>query len=295
MAVRAAIREIASFTPQKPKYDLLFFNALIAEIAAAEALPDEDFRAADVTHLRIQLQEKATECLNTWQFLKGYIEDADALKGAQQKPSLEAAGSNKYTAASGFDWESVTSIMASGKLFITTASVELSANNNMPPAFPAAWDTVSDNFQLILQKFQDQEELKLLDTQTKAEANNTIYGKIIQICKDGQRIFRSDDAKQKQFIWEQILFLIRGVGIAGIRGTVTNSLTSETITGAEITITETGDKGITGPEGIYRITGVPAGEYKVECKATGYIGFAGSFKILTGTISMLNITLAPAP
>ena len=291
MVIRAAIRNITSFTALKPKYDAAFFTAAMARVAAAESLPDEDFRAAVVKAKRLECETAATKCLNTWQLLKGYIEDAEDFKGAMQKIALEAAGSKKYEAASGFDWESISGLMASGIQFFTDNTAQLTADGNMPPAFITTFTNEAADFQLALSSFQDQEEFREQETQAKIAANNTLYDKIIQLCKDGQRIFRNDEALRAQFVWEQVLYIIHGAGIAGLRGSVTDSLTNMPIVNAEIIVLETGDTGITDAEGNYRITGLPAGSGTIRCKATGYVGTDVPFTILQGTISTLNFTL----
>lgn len=291
MVIRAAIRKQPELALVKPKYDLPYFNSLLTELAAAEALPDEDFRAAVVKAIKLECETAATKCLNTWQLLKGYIEDAEDFKGAMQKIALEAAGSKKYQAASGFDWESVTGLMASGIQFFTDNTAQLTANGNMPPVFIATFTNVAAAFQLALSYFQDQEELREQETQAKITANNTLYDKIIQLCKDGKRAFRNDEALREQFVWEKVLYIIRGAGIAGLRGSVTNQADATAIAGATITVVETGDTGLTDREGIYRITGVPYGSYTVQCTASGFITAAVPFSIPKGTISQLDFSL----
>ena len=293
MVIRAAIRNIASFTALKPKYDSAFFTAALAEIAAAEALPDEDYRTSEVQAKRLVCQGRATECLNTWQLLKGYIEDAKDFSGPMEKVALNAAGAGKYAAASGFDWESVTGLMASGLLFITNNTLALTANNNMPATFADSFSTTADDIQLALSEFQDQEDLKREDTQKKLKANNDLYDKVIQLCKDGQRIFRNDEALRLQFVWEQVMYTVHGAGIAGLHGVVRDSVSNLVLPNALVLVDETGDSGLSDTDGIYRITGLPAGSYTVKCSATGYVASTVPFKVSQGTISELNFVLNP--
>ncbi len=292
MVIRAAIRKQPELALVKPKYDLPYFNNLTAEIAAAEALPDADYRQAGVTAARIDCEKKATQCLNMWQQLKGYIEDCTDFSGPMLAVALQAAGAAKYSEASGFDWESVSALMASGKLFIADNTTALTAGNNMPAGFSADFDNVYTTFQNTLQGFQDQEEAARLDTEQKINGNNALYDKIIQLCKDGQRAFRNDEALREQFVWEKVLYIIHGAGIAGLRGSVTNQADGTAIAGATITVVETGDTGITDGEGNYRITGVPYGSYTVQCTASGFITAAVPFNIPKGTISQLDFSLA---
>ena len=51
---------------------------------------------------------------------------------------------------------------------------------------------------------------RLKKTEEKLKANNAVYKKVIQFCKDGQRIFKSESAKLDEFVWDHIL-LFSGV------------------------------------------------------------------------------------
>lgn len=291
MVIRAAIREIANFTPVKAKYNAAFFAALQAEVAAAEALPDEQSRTSTAEAMNILTKQRATVCLNQWQFLKGYIEDAPSMQGPLQKPALETAGSTHYRDAAADDWESVNQLMVSAIQFVTDNTVELSAGNNMPATFPTDLVNAHTAFLEMWQGFQDEEEQNAIRTQEKIEANNALYDKVIQVCKDGQRIYRSDEARKAQFVWDSVLYIVRGAGIAGIRGTVLELSTQQPVAGATVLIVETGDTGVPDAEGVYRITGVPAGNYIVRCTAAGYNTVEQPFEVLTGTISTLDFRL----
>lgn len=294
MVIRAAVRQLTDFSAFKAKYDAAYFTALETEVAEAEALPDDTFRTANRQLNRIATVEAATTCLNLWQNLKAYIEDTPEMQGAQLKPSLEAAGSPYYADASGFDWESVSALMNEGKNFMTLKQAELTAGNNMPATFPTDFDSAYTDFLSKWQQFQDAEEINKQQTQQKVEACNALYDKIIQICKDGQRIYRSDEATREQFVWESVLYLARGAGIAGLRGTVLNLSTQQPVLNATVLIVETGDTGQPDQDGTYRITGVPAGNYTVRCTADGYNPIEQPFAINSGTISTLDFRLTPA-
>ncbi|MCW5908972.1 MAG: carboxypeptidase regulatory-like domain-containing protein [Chitinophagales bacterium] len=294
MVIRAAVRELPDFTAIKPKYDSMFFTNLEAEVAAAEVLPDEQYRNSIVEAMRNNTIAQAKLCLNIWQQLKSYIEDTPQFKGVQLKPALEAAGSTVYLEASGMDWESVNVLMVNGKQFITDYNTVLTAGGNMLPTFVADWDAAHLAFTTTWQQFKDREDTNVIAAENKLNANNTLYEKIIQICKDGQRIFRHTEAHRQQFVWDSVLYAVRGAGIAGLRGTITNAATGLPIAGAQVLVIETGDTGITGEDGKYSITGVPAGNYNVKASATGYNPVEEPFEVLTGTISALNFALPPS-
>lgn len=291
MVIRAAVREIANFTPVKGKYNAALFTVLESEVASCEARPDEQSRTGAAEAMHILTKQRAEECLRKWQFLKGYIEDAPSMQGALQKPALEAAGSTHYRNASGDDWESVNQLMVSGIQFVTDNFTELSDGNNMPASFATDIANAHTAFLEMWQSFQDEEELNTIQAQAKVAANNALYDNIIQVCKDGQRIYRDDEARRAQFVWDSVLYLVRGAGIAGIRGTVKDAVTETPIVNATVLIVQTGDTGITDEEGNYRITGVAAGSYTVRCTAVGYTAEERPFEVLTGTISTLNFSL----
>ncbi len=291
MVTRAAIREITFIGTKKVKYNAAYFSALLAQVGVVEAMPDEDTREAYISILKIKLTEKATAVLNKWQDLKSNIAAAVAFQGELLRPALEAAGQNYYEPAANHDWESVQSLITSAKAFITANSAELLADDNMPPAFSADFDTLALNFNNELNPYQDAIEQARIASSEKLTAANALYDKIIEICKDGQRTFKTDDARRDQFIWNNVLYIIRGAGIAGIRGTVLDLSTQQPVAGATVLIVQTGDTGVPDEEGVYRITGVPAGNYTVRCTAAGYNTLEQPFQVLTGTISTLDFRL----
>ena len=86
----SATAYINNFTAFKPKYVSAFITARLAEVDAAEALPDAEQRTEDSKTLRVSLKSKAEECLGIWQKLKRYI--MDAYPAGQQQIKLDAAG-----------------------------------------------------------------------------------------------------------------------------------------------------------------------------------------------------------
>ena len=294
MVTRAAIREITYIGPKKVKYNAAYFAALLTQVGTVEAMPDEDTREAYITILKLKLTEKATAVLNKWQDLKSHITTAAAFQNEFLRPALEAAGQNYYEPAANHDWESVQSLITAAGAFMATNSAELLADDNMPPSFPTDFNALVPDFNNQLNIYQDAIEQARIASSEKLNAANSLYHQIIEICKDGQRTFKLNDARRNQFVWSAVLYLIRGAGIAGLRGTVLNLNTQQPVPNATITIINTGDSGIPNENGIYRITGVPAGNYTVRCTAAGYNTVEQPFEVLTGTISTLNFTLSPA-
>jgi len=67
---------LADFTALRAKYDAAFVTARLADIDAAEALPDEEQRKQTAQLQREQLRVLAETSRDFWQRLKLYIEEA---------------------------------------------------------------------------------------------------------------------------------------------------------------------------------------------------------------------------
>ncbi|MEI6684478.1 MAG: carboxypeptidase regulatory-like domain-containing protein, partial [Bacteroidota bacterium] len=79
-----------------------------------------------------------------------------------------------------------------------------------------------------------------------------------------------------------------------LSGTVTNSVTSAAIAGATVTVTGTTPV-TTNAAGAYSITGITPATVNVTCTATGYVPYAGTAVITSGTTTTLNIAMLPNP
>jgi hypothetical protein len=199
--------KLPDFTNFKPKYDAQFIADRRAELAAAEALPDEQARYADVEVAEVTMKEKAKIARAKWQMLKRYI--IDAFPSSNHKARLEEAGSDYYEGASAENWDSVKELMKSGSQFINNHIVELTANNNMPAGFQLIFDTAKGEFNTIFTSFLTKTELAVVATQTKTTANNLVYDKLINMMDDGKEIFKEDEAVRKQFVFDEVLALIK--------------------------------------------------------------------------------------
>ncbi len=105
-------------------------------IKAARALPDLQARNGKAEELRIDVKKAAADCLQDFQLLKGYIEEA--FKGDNEdkrKPNFEEAGQEYYRDASREDWESVQSLTDSMKLYISEKLGVLTTDGDMPALF----------------------------------------------------------------------------------------------------------------------------------------------------------------
>jgi hypothetical protein len=199
--------KLPDFFNFKNKYDAQFLADRRTELAVADDLPDEQARYADVEVAEVTMKEKAKVARAKWQMLKRYI--IDAFPVSNQKARLEEAGSLNYEGASANNWELVKELMKSGSQFITTHLAELTANNNMPAGFQLIFDTAKGEFNTALSGFLTKTELAVIATQTKIIANNLVYDKLINMMDDGKEIFKEDEAVRKQFVFDEVLALIK--------------------------------------------------------------------------------------
>lgn len=283
---------LASFTAMRGYYKASYGTDAKTEIDNAELLPDAQARYAQSEVLRTELVTLATKCLQNWQLLKRYISTSFAEPAV--KARLEEAGALRYEKASANNWEELKLMNVQASNFVATHNTALTSGDNMPASFESTLSTDATNYYNKLQEFIDSEELAVQATDFKIKTNNEVYAKLITMFKDGQEIFKTQDAIRKQFVFDTVLGIISGPGTAGLRGLVTNSITEARLSGVEILITETGDTFLTDTEGKYTATPLASGSYRIKVSLAGYQDLIlDDQSVLVGTISTLNIQLIP--
>ncbi|MCW5908320.1 MAG: carboxypeptidase regulatory-like domain-containing protein [Chitinophagales bacterium] len=295
MVIRAAMRHVVHFTALKPKYNLTYFNQLLNEVTATESIPPQSLRKSLIRSQRLQLIEQAKTCLTYWQHLKSYISDANAFSSQQLRPALKAAGLTIYSKAANSDWESIITLMNSGNRFMADNLAALTLNDNMPPVFPAQFNNQLVLFQSLHAQFLDTRKTTTITARQKLDAANSLYRKIIRLCKDGQRLFRHSPAIRQQFIWNKVLYQTRGAGSAGIHGTVSNNNNNQPVPNVTVQLLNTTHATISDPLGKYNLSGIAAGNYTLQFSAPGFVTQTIQFEILTGIWSILHISLQPVP
>ncbi len=290
----SANQHIVRFAAFKPKYDPVFITTKQAAILAARNLPDEQQRNAAYESVGINLKKQGRRCCDKWQMLKRYI--ADAFRPDEQKPMLEAAGYNYYDKASNNNWDSVKGLMTSGSTFITAAFAQLTADNNMPPAFQAEFDTEKAAFESIHHQFIQAEEESRVGQDTKMNANNAIFADLMSMLLDGQEIFKNEEPLYKQFVFAEVLYLASGAGTAGFKGRVTSAGTDVGIEGVSVTINGNPKSALTDADGKYEINQLAAGKYTITFTKAGFEPKTIiDFIVKVGTVSTLNVELTPVP
>ena len=272
-------------------YTAAFYTARIAEINAAEDLPSEQVRDDLVESSNLRLRQKAEACLDAWRFLERYI--ISAFAEPFTKPKLEAAGSDFYEKAAEFNWELLQSMMNDGENFITANVAALTAGNNMPAAFAAAFSAAKTNFENEYTAFLQAEENQSLGTDTKVFANNNLLAKVKSMLFDGQAIFQNESSSLQLFIYDALLNLVSN-RIANLKGTASTGIADAPVPDALITIVELERSAFSDMDGRYDFGRVTAGTYTITVSKPNFTAQTlSNIEIGAGTTVTKNFFLLP--
>ncbi|MFI5219646.1 MAG: carboxypeptidase-like regulatory domain-containing protein [Bacteroidia bacterium] len=208
--------QLARFTAFSALYTLLFVDAIIAAIDAAENMPGDQARALDHKTKKQELTVLAKDCRTFWQGLKRYITKAFIEEFWEM--NWTAAGWEDYEQASNENWDKTKAMMLAGSNYIAAHAAQLTA---MPATYEADFNAAMDAFNAKYIAFTQAEIDARTGTDRKIEANNEAYAQVIEVCLDGQHIFSEDENMKEQFSFEKMSELIRPTGPAGLKGTVT--------------------------------------------------------------------------
>ncbi|MBL7764970.1 MAG: carboxypeptidase regulatory-like domain-containing protein [Chitinophagaceae bacterium] len=292
MGWKSCRKKLSAFTDFKPVYTDAYIDEKIAQADAAEKMPSEQERDGKISSLRLHLLDANQICLTNFQSLKRYIDTAFTPKYAG--PEYATIGNELYSKALHKNWDTTKSIMTKCSTYIAQNVVKLSENLNMPPSFPAKFESDLANFNTLHHDFLEAEESALDQTKAKIDANNAIYTDLMAMFADAQILFKNEDALLKQFTFSDVLYLVSGAGTAGIRGAITNTANNKAVKEVTITVDETQDTTITDETGKYEISPMASGNYTLLISAPGFESQTISHEVLVGTISTLNITLNPS-
>ncbi len=285
---RSCRDNVAQFALYKAFYVLIYVNAKLAEIDAAEALPDDQQRALVPESTRISLVTKTNVALKKVRGLRGYIEKAFEASDELIKVNLEAAGFLDYEAAYAYNWDKVRSLLINATKYSTDHSAELTAGSNMPVAFPASMAVDRDLINPIITDYLNQKENTTEGQQTKVIANNAIYDKGLVMGSDGQFVFEDDDAKRVQFIFAQVKDVVSPPSQTGVNVNAKEDGTDVILEAVEVTVKKDGEAAIvklSDITGRASFLGLTAGHYTVTLKLAGYVDIVDSFDLVVGVTS----------
>ena len=287
--------ELPAFAAYKGKYTVGFVSGLKTERDAAMALPSMDARDDGSETLRVEMLPFAQECLKSFQFLKGYIEDAFAkdLWGIK----FDAAGFNKYRSAAKDNWEELVGMNTAMNAFIAANSVALLANANMPVGFAASMTAASADFGAKYALFKVARQTSVA-TNAKIDANNVLFRAVMAVCSDAQeRVFMDDDVKKKLFTWKDVKFLVSPPGSASLKVTVMGDASNMPIGGAVVTIATEGSPAIvvnTDASGVALFEKIDPADYGVSVVAPSYVTVNSLKEVNTGVQARREFRLVVA-
>lgn len=286
------LSELPKFTAYKARYTAAYRTARLAEIDAAQAIPDDRVRAGQITTLLLAVEETSKACLNRWQDLKSYI--GTAFGGDLEESKLIEAGADYYLDASRRDWEAVSQLMNDGLVFINANSVKLKAGDNMPNGFQLFFAGAKNNFAAALDAYMLGDENGKLQTEQKIDASNIVYDALQEMFADGQKIFRSEPAKHDWFVFERVLEIITH-HVADVKGVVSTGVAHLPVEGAVISIAELDESVIADAEGRYDFGVIPAGTYTLTIVKDGFQPITvNNLEVPTGTTLTRNFELIAA-
>ncbi len=263
---------LAAFVAYKAKYTAAFVTALRAKRDAAMLLPSMDARDDVSETLRLEMLPFAQECLKSFQFLKGYIEDA--FPKEQWFTKYDAAGLNKYGPAASGNWEELVGMNTAMNAFIAANTAVLTASGFMPAAFAASVTTASTNFTTKYSAFKVARQTGV-DTNAKIAANNDLYGDVMRVCDDAHsRVYINDDVKKRLFTWKDVKFLVSPPGSASLKITVKRQTDNTLVEAAAVTIQSAGGVPIvlnTDAQGEVVFSSIDPADYNVKIEASGYL------------------------
>ena len=292
------LEELTAMGAFKAKYTAPAVASFQAQVEAARLLPDDEQRAVVHELLRIELKNYTDSSIRPHlSALKLYIRDA--YEDAEiRSAKLTAAGYNDWERALNYNWEVLRTVIQKADKFITDNSADLLASDNMPALFPPKITADKTFVNAKVPAFLNARENAPQGTQEKIVESNKLYAIAISICEDGQHVFESDPAKQKQFIWTEIMDIVTPPGKAGLRFDVKDSDTSEPIKSVLVKIKMEGNPPVsttTGDDGKGAFDNLPAGDYTGTVELTGYVTQNITLTISTGVTSFKHWLLVKNP
>ena len=263
---------LTAFTGFSAAYTSGFVVVRLAEIDAAELLPDFQARNSIAQNLRTDLIAVNDRVLLYFKQLQRYITYAYPV--AQHVAQYDAAGYAYYSEAANLNWDSSAAMLVSMTNFIAANSVQLQATNNMPTTFEALVIAVKTLFDSTHADFLTAENAAFVATETKVEANNLCYQNLIAMFSDAKYLGFSP-ALMKSFTFASLLSLVSSGAPSKLRGTVTDALTGLGIANASVELTNLGVSVVGNADGEYLFNSVPYGTYNILAQATGYADYTG--------------------
>ena len=281
--------KLSSFSEFSPMYTDALAEERLADIEAADLMPDKAARESTAGNVLLSLETSKKDFLYQYGLLQGYI--ARIFEGTKRDLMLASSGEGYLAKAKSGNWGSTASLISSVVLFMTEKQAELAAANIMPLAFP---DKIKATAKTLSDKYAAWDAAKQAVTEggdAKIKANNAIYEGIKMVCQDAKKIFANDATTAKTFVWATILDKTHGTRNAGVGGKITNGDNKTGVAEVRIRILNTDKVMMTDSEGRFEIAPLSMGSYTAVVEKEGYESLTVPFEIKTGVMTRLNGSL----
>lgn len=271
-----------------PEYTLVYIDAKLADVKAAEDLPDFQARDLVTESAHIKLKQAAEPALQKWKLLERYIIRSFQSNQELIKPNVEAAGKDYYEAATreNPNWEDMQQMLLSGQAYI---AANLAVLTSMPAGFPAEYNTAKDDFDMQYDDFMLAEAEGPDKTREKIDANNGIYDALMLMLGDVGVVMPAEMQYEATFAY--LKGIVSSPGSAGLKGEVTEEGTGLKLGNVLLRLQESDREAFTDANGLYDFGNIASGKYILELLLDGYEPLLVEVKIDTGVTSTKNYTL----
>ncbi len=284
--------KITLFSEFSPMYTEALAEQRLADIEAADMMPDKVTRESTAGNVLLSLEDAKKDFLYQYGLLQSYI--SRIFDGTKRDLMLASSGEGYLSKAKGGNWNNTSSLISSVVLFMNENNAEMAAANIMPLTFPSK---IKASAKTLSDKYAEWEVAKRAVSESsdaKIKANNALFDYIKTVCQDAKKIFANDPSTAKMFVWTTILDKTHGTRNAGVSGKITNGDTNIVLEDVRIRILNTDKLVLTDAEGRFEITPLSMGSYTAIIEKEGYETLTITFEIKTGVTTRLNGTLKKA-
>jgi len=277
------LEDKTDFVVFDPDFDDPFAADYLAEIDAAEAMPDDETILDQQQQLTQLVDDEMQKCRDKFQDSKPFILKAFPAKKAVQ----DEFGFNDYKKAQ--DSQGVfTKFMLKFHGIATKYNAELIAENYSQLKIDDILTryTALRNADIAQELFIKNRPVK---TQDRIEKYNTAWQTEKTICTAGKRIYKDDFAKYQRYLLPPGEETPEALSI---RGTITNAATNAPEENVNVQIEANGISVFSNGQGLYGIGGLPAGTYTLKFTKAGLQErIIANVVVVDGIITTLDVQM----
>jgi hypothetical protein len=284
-------QNIAPFTALRPKYTSNYVAERKAEVQREASMPDSTQRRAISESMRTELKKTLKNALKTWRHLKRII--STSWPKDEVNVYLNEAGKPLYEEAYHLKWEAAYSLMNNANDFISKHALKLQEGENMSAAFMEDFKLAHSSYVSEYMAYLDAVRQARLGTDLLIDAQNKLYGDLMDMFGDAKTLFENKTAMYQQFVFDDVLKLVSGSNMAGLKGKVSNgAIPAAEIQDIILHIKELGESTDCDEEGRFIFSPLAAGIYTLEVEAPGYKSQSiPNIEVKTSKVSTVNVVL----